>query len=344
MTVRASSPFPFSRVLVTGASGFVGRHLLRHLLEDSPACQITAWRQRAATEEEPPLLTSSRVQWRTVDLLTRDVVLEALDADRPDAIVHLAGAAHVGNSWRSPLTPLAVNVMGTHHLFEACRRLRLAPRVVVSGSSTVYAPSSERLTETSRLGPVNPYGLSKLAQEELCRLVWRHDGIPVVVTRSFNHIGPGQDAAFFASAFARQLAQIEAGLIPATVAVGNLDARRDLMDVRDTVLAYVALLRSGSPGETYNVCAGKDYRIGEVLERLVAHVACPVEVTIDPAKLRPNDVPLVLGSAARLTADTGWTPHLDLDTSLADLLQWWRDEIRRGARHALPARAADLGG
>jgi GDP-4-dehydro-6-deoxy-D-mannose reductase len=159
------------------------------------------------------------------------------------------------------------------------------------------------------------------------------------VTRSFNHIGPGQHPGFFASAFARQLAQIEAGLIPATVTVGNLDARRDLTDVRDTVRAYVDLLRAGSAGECYNVCAGRDYRIGEVLERLVAQLKCSVEVTVDPAKLRPNDVPLVVGSAARLTSDTGWVPHIDLDSSLGDLLQWWRDEVARGASHALPSDA-----
>lgn len=325
---------PYSKVLVTGASGFVGQHLLRHLIAEFPTVQLVAWQRRAALEDTAT--TSTGVQWRTVDLLTRDAVVKALEADRPEAVIHLAGAAHVGNSWKSPVTPLAVNVMGTHHLFEACRRLKLMPRVVVSGSATVYAPSPEPLTEASRLGPVNPYGLSKLAQEALCRLVYRHDGIPVVVTRSFNHIGPGQHPGFFASAFARQLAQIEAGLIPARVTVGNLDARRDLMDVRDTVRAYVALLRAGSAGECYNVCAGRDYRIGVVLERLVAHLTCAVEVIVDAAKLRPNDVPLVVGSAARLTSDTGWAPHIDLDSSLGELLQWWRDEIARGAPHALP--------
>ncbi len=334
-TGAANQAFPYSSVLVTGASGFVGQHLLRHLFTEFPTVQVIGWQHRAAPEDS--LDTSGRVRWRTVDLLTRDAVVKALDADRPDAVVHLAGAAHVGNSWKSPVTPLAVNVMGTHHLFEACRRLRLMPRMLVSGSATVYAPSPDRLSEASRLGPVNPYGLSKLAQEALCRLVYQHDGIPVVVTRSFNHIGPGQHPGFFASAFARQLAQIEAGLIPATVTVGNLDARRDLMDVRDTVRAYVELLRGGGAGECYNVCAGRDYRIGEVLERLVAHLTCSVEVRVDPEKMRPNDVPLVVGSAARLAADTGWVPRIDLDSSLGDLLAWWRDEIARGASHALPS-------
>lgn len=336
MSPSVEDPLPFRRVLVTGASGFVGRHLVRYLLEQTGVQHVTAWQHRSEAGAE--LSTPGRLEWRTVDLLTRDVVVKALEADRPDAVVHLAGAAHVGSSWKSPVTPLAVNVMGTHHLFEACRRLGVTPRIVVSGSATVYAPSPARLTESSPLGPANPYGLSKLAQEELCRLASTYDGLPVMVTRSFNHIGPGQGAGFFASAFARQVAQVEAGVVPPVIRVGNLDVRRDLMDVRDTIRAYVTLLRVGQPGTCYNVCSGHDYHIGEILERLIALGGRPVAVEVDPAKLRPNDVPLVVGSSARLEADTGWRPAIAIDQSLGDLLQWWRLEVARGAPDALPDR------
>lgn len=335
MSQSSGTVVEFGRVLVTGASGFVGRHMVTQLLEYAPEARVLAWQRGGDAQGQQPA-PHPRVQWRTVDVLRGDQVQEAISADRPDAIVHLAGAAHVGNSWRNPVTPLEVNVLGTHQLLEACRHAGLAPRLVVSGSAAVYKPSGDVLSETSPLGPVSPYGLSKLAQEELCRLAHRHDGVPALVTRSFNHIGPGQGAGFFASAFARQVAQIEARLVAPTLTVGNLEARRDLMDVRDTVGAYFSLLQAGVAGECYNVCSGHAYQVGDVLERLIRRATCHIDIAVDPDKLRPNDVPLVLGSAARLTADTGWVPRHALDESLEAVLGWWRAEVARGAAHALP--------
>jgi GDP-4-dehydro-6-deoxy-D-mannose reductase len=247
---------------------------------------------------------------------------------RPDEIYHLAGAAHVGQSFAAAETTLATNVRGTHHLLDAIRRLRVRARILVIGSATVYRPSLDALDERAALGTVNPYAFSKLAQEQLSVRAHDEDGLDTVVARSFNHIGPRQQPTFFASSFARQIAEIEAGLREPQLVVGNLDARRDLTDVRDTVRAYIALVAHGHSGQVYNVCSGSAVRIGDILDRLRALARVPVAIVTDPALFRPNDTPIFFGSHERITRDTGWRPTIDLDTTLRDLLDAWRPEAR----------------
>jgi GDP-4-dehydro-6-deoxy-D-mannose reductase len=179
--------------------------------------------------------------------------------------------------------------------------------------------------------PVSPYGLSKLAQEMTAAHAAAADSrLAVVLTRSFNHIGPRQDASFFAASFARQVARIEAGLGEPVMQVGNLDARRDLTDVRDTVRAYAALIARGQRGRVYNVSAGRAYRVGDVLDGLLARSTARIEVRRDPALFRPQDAPLVLGDHARLSADVGWVPVIPIERTLDDLLAYWRQAVREG--------------
>ena len=237
---------PPGPVLVTGAAGFVGQHLLRALTTASP---VVGWHRPGTSHPEMPGVT-----WVAVELLDRAAVAAALAAAAPEAIYHLAGVAHVGDSWAHAEETFAGNVVGTSHLFDAMQTLGLACRVLVTGSAAIYQPSADALTEASPIAPNTPYGTSKLAQEMVALAAWRDHGIPALVTRSFNHIGPGQSPAFAASGFAQQLARIEAGLAPPVLAVGNLEARRDISDVRDTVRAYVALMASGRAGHSYNVC------------------------------------------------------------------------------------------
>ena len=310
-------------VLVTGAAGFVGRHLLRAL---TPAGPVVGWHRPGTDYPDVPGVT-----WAAVELLDRSAVAAALAAAAPTAIYHLAGVAHVGDSWAHAEETFAGNVVGTSHLFDAVQALGLSCRVLVTGSATIYQPSTDALTEASAIAPNTPYGTSKLAQEMVALAAWRDYGIPALVTRSFNHIGPGQSPAFAAAGFAHQLARIEAGLAPPVLSVGNLEAQRDISDVRDTVRAYVALMASGRAGHSYNVCAGRTVAIRQVLDGLVARVSIPVTVATDPARMRPADTPIVLGSHAKLTADTGWTPVLTLDDTLDALLGYWRGEVRASA-------------
>lgn len=311
-------------VVVTGAAGFAGQHLVRLLAADGP---VVGWHR-----PDTPHPDIDGVSWTAVELLDREAVARAMGDATPACVFHLAGVAHVGDSWANAASTLEVNVVGTLNLFAALRRQgATTTRVLVTGSATIYQPSTAALTEDSPVAPNTPYGTSKLAQELVALRAWRDDGIPVVVTRSFNHIGPWQSAAFAAPAFARQLARIEAGLAPPVLRVGNLEAQRDISDVRDTVRAYRALGLHGRPGRCYNVCSGRAISMQQLLDGLRAQIRVPVAVEADAARMRPADTPIVLGDPSRLSADTGWRPVHSLDETLASVTDYWREVARAEA-------------
>lgn len=300
--------------LITGATGFAGRHLLARLL--ARGGQVAAWAHSGAQ----PAAESGSVTWRTVDLLDRQQVREAIDAARPSAIYHCAGFADVHGAWGAPARALQVNALGTHHLLEAVRDAGLSCRVLVTGSAMVYRPGPEAMTEDHPIGPAGPYALSKLAQE----MTASSSPLPVLVVRPFNHAGPGQSPAYATSAFAQQIAEIEAGRREAAIRVGNLDARRDITDVRDTVRAYEALVDRGQVHVPYNVCSGRTRTMRELLDLLLSLSRVRVRVEVDPSRLRPSDNPIIAGSHDRLTRDTGWMPEIPIEQTLADLLDHWR--------------------
>jgi GDP-4-dehydro-6-deoxy-D-mannose reductase len=311
---------PGTLALVTGASGFAGSHLVDLLLSRQP--HVAAWTHRAPAAPADP-----RISWQRVDLLDKAATLAAVREARPALIYHCAGLPHVAESWKDAAEPLAVNVLGTHHLLEAVRDSAPACKVVVVGSALVYRQSEQALREDDPIGPSSPYGVSKLAQE---MLAWRAS-TPTVIARPFNHAGPRQQASFVTSSFAKQIAQIEAGLADPCLRVGNLDARRDITDVRDTVRAYAALGEAGAGGEVYNVCAGVAYRIGDLLEILLKRARTRISVAVDPERLRPSDNPVVLGDPSRIRRTTGWEPQIPVEQTLEDLLDWWRGTIARRA-------------
>lgn len=300
--------------LITGASGFAGGHLLERLVSQGHA--VHAWGHRRL----PSAGTGAGVMWTAVDLLDRAAVRTALRTANPSVIYHCAGAADVQGAWQAPASALRVNVLGTHHLLEAARELGLACRMVVTGSALVYRPQHTALSEDDPVGPASPYGVSKLAQEMTATAT----ALPVVLARPFNHAGPRQSPSYATSAFAQQIADIEAGRREAILLVGNLDARRDITDVRDTVRAYQALAEMGQPGLPYNVCSGRAHTLRSLLDILLSFARVRVRVEIDPARLRPSDNPVILGSHARLTRDTGWTPAIPIEQTLSDLLEHWR--------------------
>jgi GDP-4-dehydro-6-deoxy-D-mannose reductase len=301
--------------LVTGATGFAGSHLLDDLLRDHPT--VAAWANPGGAAGA----AHARVRWQSVDLVDRQAVARAIADLRPSIVYHLAGAAHVGDSWADPVRPLRVNTLGTHHLLEAIRGAELHCPVLVAGSALVYRPSLEALDEDSPIGPPNPYGLSKLTQEVVAaRDAWS----PVFLARPFNHAGPRQSPAYVASAFAKQIAEIEAGVAAPVVSVGNLEARRDLTDVRDTVRAYRLLIEKGRPARPYNICSGRAYRVGDLLETMRSLARTRIEVVVDPKRMRPSDVPLVLGNPTRIANEVGWQATIPIEQTLRDLLEYWR--------------------
>lgn len=310
-------------ILVTGAAGFAGSHLLDLLAADG--LPIVAWHRPSG---HPPRRVD-RVRWRAVDLLDRAAVRAEVRSATPSAVYHLAGAAHVGQSWTTSTHTLEVNVLGTHHLVEAIRTESPGARVLITSSALVYAPSPVALSEESPLAPANPYGVSKLAQELVG--MGHAEGPAVYLARPFNHVGPRQSPSFASAAFARQIAEIEAGIRPPAIAVGNLDAQRDLTDVRDTVRAYRRILERGRPERPYNVCAGRAVAVQAVLDLLLSYSQVAVRVTTDPSRFRPNDTPLVLGDPTRIGTELGWQAEIPIERTMLDLLDYWRGEVRRGA-------------
>lgn len=312
MTAQSGLP------LVTGAAGFAGGHLVEHLLETEP--RVAAWGHGPARSS---LQSSDRILWTAVDITDPEAVAAALAKTRPSAVFHCAGVADVHSTWSDSATALRVNVLGTHNLLNALERHAVDAPVLITGSALVYRFSDAALSEDSPIGPASPYGVSKLAQE----LVGLAASGRVIVTRPFNHAGPRQAPAYATSSFARQIAEAEAGLRKPVLEVGNLDARRDITDVRDTVRAYGLLMQKGQAGRPYNVCRGEAFRVGDLLDALVRQSKAAIEVRTDPARLRPNDVPILLGDPGRLERDTGWKPRIPIEQTLSDLLDYWRQIV-----------------
>jgi GDP-4-dehydro-6-deoxy-D-mannose reductase len=308
--------------LVTGAAGFAGGHLLDLLV--GAGQQVVAWQKSNGLTPTLP-----GVQWEVVDLLDRASVSASVARIRPGAVYHCAGAPHVGRSWETAEATLAVNVRGTHHLVESLREHAPDARVLIPSSALVYRQLDAPLSEDQPLEPASPYGLSKLAQE----LIGTGNGNSPIfcIARAFNHSGPRQHPSFAVSGFARQIADIEAGLAPPVMTVGNLDAKRDLTDVRDTVRAYRLILERGAPGRPYNVCTGHAVEIGALLDLLLARARVPIRVAPDPSRFRPNDLPLVVGDPSRIRDELGWTPEIPLNRMLDDVLAFWRANSRRAS-------------
>jgi GDP-4-dehydro-6-deoxy-D-mannose reductase len=302
--------------LVTGATGFAGSHLVEHLIARGPG--VAAW---ANPRGAAPRGIADKVEWRAVDLLDRAAVAASIAELEPSVIYHCAGSADVADSWPNPVKPLQVNALGTHHLLDAVREAGLKCSVVIAGSAAIYAPSADPIREDSPIDPKSPYGVSKLAQEMVAaRATW----CSVLMARPFNHIGPRQSPMFATSSFARQIAEIEQGMADPTLRVGDLEARRDMTDVRDTVRGYRMLAELGRAGRPYNVCRGVAYRIGDLLDTLLTLATRKIQVVTDTARLRPSDNPVLIGDPSRMSTEIGWQPAIPIEDSLRDLLDHWR--------------------
>jgi GDP-4-dehydro-6-deoxy-D-mannose reductase len=303
------------RALVTGAGGFVGRHLTVALVEAQYESVLAAGGPNDGGDFFP------------IDLRDGDTLRAALDIAKPDVVFHLAAQASVPDAQGDPATTYAVNVGGTANLLQAIRSYRddgnVVPRVVFSSSADVYGtrdPSDYPLVERLEPRPANPYSASKVAAEAILQGEARSFDLDVVIARSFNHIGSGQDDRFAVASFALQLARI-AGGAPSQMLVGNLDAKRDFLDVRDVVRAYVALARDGVNGEVYNVCSGEARSLKSILGELIAIARVAVEVRDDPMRMRPADTPLLVGSNEKLRKATGWQSTISMTRSLNDIFQ-----------------------
>lgn len=294
------------KALVTGAAGFVGRHLTRHLEEMGDT--VVAVDRHSG----PDLLDANGFRSLLLDV-------------QPDAVYHLGGFSDVGGSWQIPHDTFRVNADGTLNVLQACVQARVR-RVLVISSADVYGRvqlSELPLREDAPLRPVSPYAASKIAADYLGLQAWLGYGLEVMRVRAFNHLGPGQTNRFVAPALAERIAlnELEGREV---VPVGNLTPRRDFTDVRDVVRAYRLLILHGEAGEAYNVCSGKDIAISELADRLVAMALREMRLEEDQALQRPVDVPVLRGDYTKLHKATDWEPQIDLEETLADILAEWR--------------------
>jgi GDP-4-dehydro-6-deoxy-D-mannose reductase len=258
-------------------------------------------------------------------------VLPLLADCRPDLIFHLAAQSAPSLSLLQPGETLTNNILGQLNILQAAVELGMSPRILVIGSADEYGRVlSEELpvTEANAMRPVNPYSVSKIAQDYLGYQYFLSHHLPTVRLRPFNHIGPRQGPGFVVSDFAKQIAEAEAGKRPPEVHVGSLESQRDFTDVRDTVRAYYLALTQGEPGEVYNVGSGKAYSVGAILDRLLAMSSVKISVVADASRLRPSDIPILVCDCSKFRARTGWQPVIPLEKTLADVLDYWRAQVR----------------
>lgn len=313
------------QILVTGVTGFVGKHLVHSWRQQLPTAEI--WGVLRAPEEHGLPLHGQL----TVDLCDSATVQQLARQCSFDWVVHLAAQSFVPEAVAHPQETWQVNFWGTFHLLEALRVGEFKGRLLFVGSGGEYGRMTEDelpVKEHSPLRPIDPYAASKAAAELLCYQYSQTYHLDIVLARPFNHIGPGQSPRFAVSNFAQQLARIEAGQREPVLTVGNLDVSRDFLDVRDVVDAYRCLLERGVTGEVYNVSSGKEILLTDILATLVGYASCPIEIRTDQSRLRPTDSPRVCGSHEKLTAHTGWIPQREIMDVLGEIVQYWREELR----------------
>jgi len=317
------------RVLITGITGFAGSHLADYILANHPDVEVFGlirWRSRM----ENIVHIQDKLKLFEGDLKDIVSLKKSLAKIRPDWIFHLAAQSFVPTSWKCPAETFAINAIGQINLFEAILDLNLSPRIHVAGSSEEYGlvnSDEVPMKETNPLRPISPYAVSKVAQDFLAYQYYKSYGLRTVRTRGFNHTGPRRGEVFICSNFAKQVAEIEKKKREPILYVGNLEAKRDFTDVRDTVRAYWLTLEKCEDGEVYNIGSGRTYAMKEVVDILTSLSEVYVKIEIDPSRLRPSDVPVLLSDSSKFRKLTGWQPKIPFKQSLQDLLDYWRERV-----------------
>lgn len=304
------------KALITGSQGFVGCYLRQEL--ELNGYDVTG------LDIQPGEKTMQ------ADLLDADQLKTVVAQCAPDIVIHLAGQANVGLSWKIPQKTIEINLVGAINLMEAVRAYNPTVRMVLVGSSDQYGNLGEAgklVSENLTMKPQSPYAVSKLAQEEMAGIYVRAYGMNICMTRSFNHGGAGQKEGFMIPDFSAGIVRVERGAAK-EVRVGNLDAKRDFTHVKDIVRAYRLLAEQGHAGEVYNVGSGRTVSAQEILDRLCAMAECSVTVSTDPARMRPSDTPVICCNHNKLTQDTGWEPEYTIEDILVDTLNFYRAQYK----------------
>lgn len=319
------------RVLITGITGMVGSHLAEYILAEKPGVEVhglVRWRSPLDNIQK----VKDKVRLHLGDLRDLNSLVKVLSDCKPDWIFHLAAQSYVTVSFHSAADTLSCNVVGTANLLDAVRLAGLNPRIHICSSSEVYGQVLESelpIKESNALRPASPYAVSKVGEDMLAYQYFLSWGLQTIRTRMFTHTGPRRGAVFAESTFARQIAEIEAGIKTDPVKVGNLDSVRTIADVRDAVRAYWLLLEKCQAGEVYNIGGERTVTVGDILECLKGMAECKIAHEVDPARLRPSDVTLQVPDISKFKQATGWKPEIPMEKTLGDLLDHHRFEIRR---------------
>ena len=353
------------RVLITGITGMAGSFLAEYLTEHHPDVEVFGtfrWRSKLdnlqdlrnrgllnvldegqrITDQVSLKRFVKRGSITVIDCELQDAsaVRGVIRAVQPDRIFHLAAQSFVPTSWTAPAATLTNNITSQVNLLEAVREAKLDPVIHVAGSSEEYGLVYEDeapIAESNPLRPLSPYAVSKVGQEMLAIQYFRTYGMKCIVTRGFNHTGPRRGQVFVTSSFAKQIAEIEAGLREPLIDVGDLDSRRDWTDTRDMVRAYWLCAERGEPGEVYNVGTGACMRVGDMLDTLLAHTRADIAIEQDPSRMRPSDVRLLWANVDKFKHATGWEPSIPFDQTMVDLLGYWRARVRLLGRQPVTA-------
>ena len=315
------------KAFITGIAGFVGSHLAELLLAQKYEVSGLL-RPRTKTEYIEPIM--DKLHLEDADILDTHSLYATISRIKPDYIFHLAAQSYVPTSWSSPSVTLEANIVGSANLFEAVRQVGIDPVIQIACSSEEYGlVHSDELPikETNPLRPLSPYAVSKLAMDYLGYQYFQSYKIRIIRTRGFNHTGPRRGETFAESTFSKQIALIEKGKQEPVIHVGNLDASRDYTDVRDMVKGYLLAVEKCDPGEVYNICSGKTIKIGDMLQLLLSFSKTKVEIKEDPARMRPSDVPVLLGDNSKFAAKTGWKVTIPFEKTMEDLLNYWRSRV-----------------
>jgi GDP-4-dehydro-6-deoxy-D-mannose reductase len=309
------------KALIIGAAGFVGGYLIR---------ELAGTFEVHATKLSTETLSSNSATIHDLDILKKDDIVTLLFQIRPDAIFHLAAQSSVGTAWRNPGLTVDVNIKGSINVMDGVRELFYKPRILLIGSGEEYGhirPEETPISEETLLRPGNIYAATKACQNMIGNIYTKAYEMQVMMVRAFNHIGPAQAPIFVVSDFCNQVAQIEKGLREPVMMVGNLEAKRDFTDVRDVVRAYRLLMEYGEPGETYNVGSGHALAIREILDLIISKSTAKIQIQIDPAKIRPVDVPIIEADINKLHQLTGWNTTIALEQTIQETLDYWRGHI-----------------
>ncbi len=317
------------KVLITGIGGFVGRHLVSYLIKEEDSRIIGIERNLENSDFKGDAF--KKIEFMEADLTDRDRVFDVIKKVKPDQVYHLAAQSSVSYSWEKPVETFKVNVFGGINILEGIRSVCPESRVIMVCTAEEYGEpeaADRAIDEDYRINPRNPYAISKSALDFFSSVYYKAYGIPIFITRSFNHIGPAQSERFVASDFARQIALIEKGEKPPVIRVGNIEVCRDFLDVRDAVKAYYYIMNRGTSGEVYNVCSGEKTKISDLLEILISMSKVKdIKVEIDRTRFRAIDVSIIYGDNSKLIAHTGWVPDYSIKESLKDELCYWRKKF-----------------